>query len=462
VIRTATGVALAVLAATPAAAEDEASVTALQVDVTRAGEGWAATFTFAGNEAAAWGFHRSNRARRLDASWRLASWSVETPGVELVREGELDVLRATDGTMPREVRVSFAPFADDIFADYDPALVFSDGAVALFTGHFAAAPLSADGELIDEAEVAFSFDDGGDPLFYKGELYTQVTTEDGGTYVIFGEPPLIEGEGFTASIDSAAPEWIRDELTSFLPTTFDSYTGWLGERSEQAANPTLLASWAGPTAGVTSQGGSVLRDMVIIRLEGEGLLQPSVQALQGMRWFIAHEAAHFWLGKTVAQETQAQAWITEGGASLLAYRLIETIDPRYSAGTELARDWQDCIDLTRGGKSLEGADERREYRAGYACGAVLGMIAEGAANADGEGDFATFTAALIADNRVEDGGDGYLSVEDWLSQLTAEYGDPSLSDQLRPFIVDGVENPATLLCSALARVDRAAPGCPDA
>ena len=111
----------------------------VRVEVLRDSEGWTATFHFPSDEAG-WAFPRSNRARRQDTGWRQLSWTVETDGVSLQRIDETDVLLADDGTVPRKVTVRFVPFADDLLADYDPALRFTDGTLALFTGHFAVMP----------------------------------------------------------------------------------------------------------------------------------------------------------------------------------------------------------------------------------------------------------------------------------------------------------------------------------
>ena len=64
-----------------------------------------------------------------------------------------------------------------------------------------------------------------------------------------------------------------------------------------------MVSWAGPTKGMVSIGGSVLPGLVTMALEGEGLAKPNDKAAQYARWFVAHEAAHFWLGQAIAYDT---------------------------------------------------------------------------------------------------------------------------------------------------------------
>ena len=92
-------------------------------------------------------------------------------------------------------------------------------------------------------------------------------------------------------------------------------------------------------------------------------------------WFVAHEAAHFWLGQTVSYQYARDAWITEGGADLLAIRAVAEADPAYDPRVELNRAIEDCISLTRR-HGVEDARERNEHRAYYACGALFGLVAE--------------------------------------------------------------------------------------
>ena len=104
------------------------------------------------------------------------------------------------------------------------------------------------------------------------------------------------------------------------------------------------------------------------------LEETRAQRDQGL-WFIAHEAAHFWLGQTVSYEYARDSWITEGGADLLAVRAVAETDPDYDpraaaqpAPSRIASAWRAA--------ASESARERGEHRAYYACGAVFGLVAE--------------------------------------------------------------------------------------
>ena len=116
--------------------------------------------------------------------------------------------------------------------------------------------------------------------------------------------------------------------------------------------------------------------LIVLTYEGSGVLVGDTkQRLEGL-WFIAHEAAHFWLGQTVAYEYARDAWITEGGADLLAMRAMALRPiPSYDSRADTQRAIADCISLTQR-RGVETARERGEQRAYYACGAVFGLVAE--------------------------------------------------------------------------------------
>jgi hypothetical protein len=56
----------------------------------------------------------------------------------------------------------------------------------------------------------------------------------------------------------------------------------------------------------------------------------------------------------VRYQYSREAWITEGGADLLAFRTVAATDPTYDARAQLQRALDDCVSLTRG-KGIETA-----------------------------------------------------------------------------------------------------------
>ncbi|AQR62328.1 hypothetical protein BZG35_12245 [Brevundimonas sp. LM2] len=437
----------ALAAATPAV--QAVSVDApVAVTVERDGDRWTADFVL-NRDAPVWFFQRSALLRVGRTPWRPATWTVETPGVILDRQGRYDVLRTVDGgPVPREVRVRLRPSAGDLEADYDPALIFSDGAVALYSGQFDVSPLASVDQVralpldlngIDlpggPAEVTWR--DRAGPVLFKGERLAEVTALDADTYVLFGDARTREGQGVTTVIDPGLPTWLGDQLGGFTPLVMDFYASRLGPQA--GPKPTLMVSWTGPTESLSSMGGSVLPGLISMNFEGEGVLNPEPAALARARWFIGHESAHFWLGSSGLKYQYARdAWITEGGADLMAVRAISAIDPSYDALGELQREVDDCVSFATG-QPIASAGERGDNRAYYACGAVWALALEGARRERSGGDIFD----VIADLQRRNADDGVLTREEWLEALTRESRDRSLRIGIERMLDVGSDAPAS-------------------
>jgi hypothetical protein len=436
-------------AAAPASAPASQGMIAgpVQASVLRDGDRWTVDYVF-NDDAPIWAFQRSALLRVGRSPWRPAWWSVETPGVVLERQGRYDVLRTTDGRpVPREVRIVMHPQAGDLEADYDPALIFTDGTVALYSGQFDVLPLGSveaaralpldlngvDLPNSDPAEVRWH--DKAGPVLFKGERLDAPQAIDADTYVLFGDARIRQGSGVTTVIDPGLPRWLGEELGQFTPRVMGFYESRLG--ASKGAAPTLMVSWTGPTEHVSSMGGSVLPGLISMNFEGEGVLDPDAAALSRARWFIGHESAHFWLGSNgLKYQFAREAWITEGGADLMAVRAIQAIDPTYDARAELQREVDDCVSLATG-KSIATAGERGDNRAYYACGAVWSMAYEAARKARRGGDFLD----VVADFQRDYGEDGILTREEWLSGLTRVARDPSLRLSIEQMLDQGVADP---------------------
>ena len=104
--------------------------------------------------------------------------------------------------------------------------------------------------------------------------------------------------------------------------------------------------------------GGTLKGLILMRFEGEAALT-EIPALRNMaRWFIAHEAAHFWLGQAVGYEGARDSWIMEGGADLLAVRTVGRLDPAFD-GRKVLNERPARL-LGAGGKA--GGDRHRAGR----------------------------------------------------------------------------------------------------
>ena len=431
------GVALAAMTLAGAALPEEEIAPSASVEVVRDGARWTADFRFH-RMAPVWAFARSAPARITQKSWRAASWTIETPGVRLERLGQYDVLVAEKGgPIPEQVRVRFEPFSGDILTGYDAALTFTDGSVALFDQQFKAFPvesIAAAAALpidLDEVRAAgpptrTTFRDTNGDVLNAGERRTSLTLDDAGTYVLFGPAPPIVTAGISAIVDPGLPEWLRSFLSESVPEILASYARTLGPAA--GGKPTVIVSWQGPTAELTSMGGSVLPNLVTMTFEGEGVLAESPAVRNQARWFVAHESAHFWLGQTVRYQYSREAWLIEGGADLLAVRTVAATDTAFDGGPFLQQALDDCVGLTDG-RGIETAQQRGEDRTAYACGAILSLVAERVSG----GSFSAWLRSLIEENRE----DGILTRAEWLAALRRAGGSAVLEAQIVRMLGEG-------------------------
>lgn len=426
------------------------------VEVVRDGDRWTADYVF-NRDAQVWAFMDSALMTDVRQPWRPTQWTVETPGVVMERRGHYDVIRSLDGgPVPRHVRFSIKPKAVYLEAEYG-TLTFSDGAVALPIRQFdvfalssveaaEAMPAELNGIDLEGGASTVTWRDTAGPVLFNGKRQTNLTTTGERSYVLLGQARVTPGEGLTTVIDPNLPPWIGEEIRSFAPRVGDYYLRRLGAPGVGSETSTVMVSWNGPTERLSSMGGSVLPGLIVMNFEGVGVLNPTQQVLERSRWFIGHESAHFWLGQAVRYEFARDAWITEGGADLMAVRALKALDPAYDDRAELQTEVDDCTDLARG-KPVAEAGDRGEHRAYYACGAVFAMAAEGAQKRRDGGDWFDFLRPVLAANRE----DGVLSRVEWLDALTRVAGDPSLAESIERMLDQGAANPAAEIASLFRR-----------
>ena len=427
----------------------------VRVMVIRDGDNWRADYVF-DRDAPAWAFYQSSVLNGTREPWRPRDWTVSTPGVVLERMGDLDVIRAEDGgPVPRRITLRLVPSGDNLEADY-PVLIFTDGSVAVPTGSFDIFALAApdpaglsDDELTASkrqgSNAHITWKDRAGPVLVHGQRHAEGTTVDGRGYVLFGETRARETDRLVTVADPQLPDWITSSIETFAPRVADYYTGRLGPG--QTDRPTIMSTWYGPTPGTTTYGGSVLPGLIVMTFEGQELLASSDAILSENRWFIAHEAAHFWLGQTVHVEHSRESWITEGGADLMAVRAMKALDPSFEERGVLQKEVDDCARLALA--PIAGAGQRGEHRAYYACGAVLALSAEAVQRRATGGDWFDFLTPLIEAKRP----DGVLTRQAWLAHLSTLGADPTLQIVIQTFLDEGSDDPETIIRELFDRTE---------
>lgn len=421
------------------------------VEVARDGDRWTADYRLS-VRAPVWVFAKSILPRESNRSWRLDTVRVLTPGVTLVRLGNYDALVATGGrALPPRVRLAFTPYKLDVEAGYDPAINFSDGSVALYADGFKLVPMTsiAAARAADRDENSLPaigattrtiFVDRAGPVLSQGRRVARAMLDRGEAYVLFGRLRPSIGRAMTTIFDPALPAWITADLNREMPAILADYRSRLGP--SPVGQPTLMVSWAGPTAGKVSMGGSVLPGLVVMALEGEGLAAPNTKAAHYARWFIAHEAAHFWLGQAIAYDTPAESWITEGGADLLAFRATAAADKSFDLRQRLGQARAECLPFLAKGGIASAYRREGDFRSYYACGAIIALAAEQASG----GNFGDFVRTLIARNP-----DKIVTRAEWLALLDERAPGRGLSDAVSALLDRAQPDAAAALDAFIAR-----------
>jgi hypothetical protein len=338
--------------------------------------------------------------------------------VKLRRIGHYDALVSVKGPLPRRVKITFTPYLEDIEAGYDPALAFADGSVALYADQFKIVPIRSVARLRkiepDDSDLPavdqptrMTFLDHAGPVLVHGIRESKPTLDDGEAYVLFGSAKPVIGPAMTTIIDPSLPKWIADYLNSELPKVLAHYRQQLGP--SPVGQPTLLVSWAGPAPHQVSLSGSVLPGMVVMTLKGDGIVHPNDKVSHYARWFVSHEAAHFWLGQAIAYSDRSESWITEGGAELLAFRATAAADPTFDVKARLSEAKAECAPFLANGGVASAFERPDDFRAYYACGAIIALAAEKASG----GNFADFVKTLME----RYGADGTVTRAEWLALL---------------------------------------------
>lgn len=433
----------------PAAAPPAPPATGVTVTVTRGQGGeWIADYKF-DQPSQVWFFPRSG----VDAEgqpWRLQVWTVETPRVRLVRAGYYDALASADGPLTR-VRIRMKLYTGQPEGKYAPVLRFSDGAVAFYTDQFAIVPsrsvasvraLSVDlnGTFVQPAPVTLVVSAPKQRMLLRGKVSTgRVTIPLGpaGTYIYTGgKSPILNTPAFTGVLDPGLPDWVQAELRTFTPRLMQLYREKLGV--PVVGKPMALFAFDRNPPGSAQVGGGVIDGMVVMQIARAEPLENSEDVVNGIRAFIGHEAAHFWVGQTLRIQRPSEGWIMEGAADFLGIRAVEALVPGYDPYWDFHTAMADCLKVVGPMQALSKSEERGAQRAHYSCGSLLLLAADFATrknnpNADGF----TFIRQMMDANRT----DSVVNTREWLERFRLATGDTALTAEVRTYITTGVPNP---------------------
>lgn len=344
------------------------------------------------------------RFERPAGFFREEHWRVLTPGFVLAREGDLQVVRTEAGRAADSLTLELAVHTAPLAREYESFLAFSDGSLAVYTGHLNGMAFTESGDSVRIRDFVLSAA-GGDHVVVPGAspaaslAWTDAPGQ--GTYAYFGSGVPAETPDMMLLMDRGLPDWLARTAEAAIPAFFRIYAERIGV--DVPARPlVLLGRDPSPAPGLNS-GGGVLPGLIQLMVQGDAWTERSPRAATQALHFIAHEAAHVWNGDYARSADPAESWMHEGGADAFADRalLASGLIDREEFDTRATRAANLCS-AELGGRALRSA-ARGAPAVSYACGNVMALWTEAALRTASGGDLFAFWGELIG-RAVRTGG----------------------------------------------------------
>ena len=374
---------------------------------------------------------RELRFEREGAGFRSRVFESLTPGYKIERDGAVEVLR-TDGEPARTLRARFPEFSIALQKEYAFFQRFSDGSVAIYTGHLVARPAETGDDDCAACYIRkfrLRAPEGSSVLLdgrFVGQQADWEDREGQGTYAYLGGIDPLESAEMITIVDPAVSEWLQKETREAMPRLFSMYTERFGV--ELSERPTVLFNQIDNGHSGYSNAGGTLPGQIILTLDGAAWKERSNEALKLLFHFLAHEAVHMWNGQTIHYKGSADAWMHEGSADAFAQRTLLELG---IIDVEGFLDYQTAaLNECRkglGGFPLREASARDLFGLYYSCGNVIALATEAMA---GERDLFAFWKQLIERTLNE----GEYDAEDYFTTMAASGVNPASIARLRTFV----------------------------
>ena len=392
---------------------------------------------------------------------RVGHWEVGTPGIELRRENDIDILVSD---IPFQT-VRFLRTTEKLFRteDYTPFTRFADGSMAIYTHQFqlSVVPDMADlqGESPQFPSLAHSFR-------FRDRLTGQVRTagrsvrvdelisfnEEIGGYALFGTvAPVSDIQGGVFVSDD-----LPQHLTDLLLRTIPQSLGYMeAEFGIPLSRPSMIMLTHRPNVGrgISFRGG-VVDGQVVMQVGGDAILSEDARTQSQVRRMaagsIVHEMAHLWNVGLVLSPNPHEAWIHEGGADAISWRVltkISDLSPDYlnSKHTEALNH---CATSLASGSFIE-AVEGGSYRSHYSCGATIMLAIERDLQIEtGDNTLLEFWSNVIQNALETD--DRTYSQSAFLDSYRQQGGQPAVLAWIASLLSEPVENPQQFFIDGLA------------
>lgn len=337
---------------------------------------------------------------RSSNKFRASSWRATSGGKDLswkVIEGREAIL-IDDPKGSNAIELAFESNSDDLHAEYELNVDFSEGSHLLYTGHFGVRVLGCPKEACEPNELVatkptsehgvhwtFRTDPGRGIVTTSskglGELEWAPSgrVASQGTYVYFGALVPIDTKFGRVILDPGLPGWMRRSAEEAIPKIFDFYATEL--RTPLPKQPLVTLSFAGAAEKGRGTGGGVLPGVMQVGAFGAEWLAESPEARVHWMRTLAHEAFHLWNGDLFMPKSSGDTWLSEGVADYFAQRGLVALsvsdERRY--GDSLIGAANRCLLTSPHGLPLRG------HRLGgpeYACGMTLFSLIDRSARAN--------------------------------------------------------------------------------
>lgn len=297
---------------------------------------------------------------------REKTWVMETPGLLLKDNSVVSV----DGKPFQHFSVRVEPYSGfDMTFDYAPAAIFSDGSIALYTGHF-----DIDS---DVGKTRYRFVSSETPVVLFGKIISPSDSwvSDGmGTFVYYGQISPISTRNSTLIMDAGLPTWMHEVLAKVTPDAIESYSRGFGV--PLGYSPFLLIDWTGRDDTHSKDlNGDTLRGAIRYRLSGASWSTDSVENREILSRVVSHEIAHFWNNSLFhPSQQEGGSWLAEGQSEAAALD-ISTRRGWVSMASALQRYSDLLTDCIHDPDPSPIARQQNE-KAVYGCGVTFNLLAE--------------------------------------------------------------------------------------
>jgi hypothetical protein len=350
------------------------------------------------------------------------AFRVESEDVRLGRRNGRDlIVPINKGARFSTASLVARPSPADSQKQYRPIAPLGEG-VVIYTGHFW--PYTDEGA---RYAAAFDLDPGpGANAVAFGQTAARLqgwrSPHERPAFVYAGPLKPSRAGAIAAIVDPTAPEWARKHMLALAPRL----AGHFEVTEAPGAIDLFLAMGDSSEHGQLRYDGDALPGQILVTLSGGGWRESSDGAKSVLAAGTAHEFAHLAAMGARPRLATVPDWIHEGAAEAMgleALAAIGWIDRDELANARDAARY-DCAEHLRG-RSLARAERAGAWRASYACGHVLALIA---ARARGE-SVLDFWRAF--EGRAETNG-GYD--ETLFFTLIAEAAGPRLARETQQFV----------------------------